>query len=350
MPYRDAEIRSLHVANDRVESIFGSYDYVGHIFRGTSVENLAGLAQQMRSHDFDRAENVRKRKQNGAPARDGFLNHRLPERLRESLVAFARAEAPRARRAAKIDITAHDVAKLERREERVVILLNKAVEDYAYSKELFMAWCAETEAWRTASTGVRPGEVAKADRNWNAFVKTKSGESDVLIFLRKQIEMRTIGCGWSQFTTRWSSNKDAKIGSVTHLRALVLVDILEHESTARRMNELPEEAALPQQVKRNLGQLGTIDADAADVEKRALFSADELARKADAEMQRRIEAGISDSVEDINAAVNNGKAPAFDQALVGKRLEVLYVPARTRTPAHESSSGQRGASRALLTV
>ena len=54
------------------------------------------------------------------------------------------------------------------------------------------------------------------------------------------------------------------------------------------MQELPEEAALPQQVRRNLGQLGSIDEDAADIEKRALFSADELAQKAEAAMQRRI--------------------------------------------------------------
>ena len=76
--------------------------------------------------------------------------------------------------------------------------------------------------------------------------------------------MRTIGLGWAQFATRWSSNKDAKIGTVAHLRKL-LVEILEHEVTVRRMRELPEEAALPQQIKRDLGQLGTLDADARTV-------------------------------------------------------------------------------------
>ena len=69
--------------------------------------------------------------------------------------------------------------------------------------------------------------------------------------------MRVIGLGWSEFATRWSSNKDSKIGTVTHLRAL-LIEILEHEITARRMKELPDEAALPQQVSRDLGQLGAV--------------------------------------------------------------------------------------------
>ena len=67
-----------------------------------------------------------------------------------------------------------------------------------------------------------------------------------------------------------------------------------------------------------------MDEDAADVEKRALFSVDELAKKAEEAMQRRVAAGISDSIEDLNGGVNGGNAPAFDQALVGKRLEVLW--------------------------
>ena len=321
--------RGAHTANDRVESNFGAYDYVGHVFRGTSVENLSGLTQQMRNHDFERPVLTWHDRRRAKPSSDdepppsaGFY-HRLPSaRLQESLVEYARKEAPRARVAAKTDLEAHDEAKLARREERVVTLLNKAVEDYAYSKELFGAWQADTLAWRTTARDVRPGEVVISDAKWAAFVKGKP-ESEALMFLRKQIDMRVLGCGLSQFATRWSSNKDSKIGTVTHLCKL-LHEILDHETTARRMHELPEEAALPQQVRRNLGQLGTVDEDAAEVEKRALFSAEELGRKADAAMQRRIEAGVSDSVEDLNGGVNRGAAPAFDQALVGKRLEVLW--------------------------
>ena len=269
-----------HTANDRVESNFGAYDYVGHVFRGTSVENLSGLTQQMRNHDFERPtltwHDRRKRKE---PSGDeplpatGFY-HRLPSvRLQESLIEYSRREAPRARVAAKSDLEAHDEAKLARREERVVTLLNKAVEDYAYSKELFNAWAADTDAWRSAK-GPRPGEVTKSDAKWAAFVMGKP-ESEVLMFLRKQIDMRVLGCGWSEFATRWSSNKDSKIGTVAHLRKL-LGELLEHETTARRMKELPEEAALPQQVRRSLGTLGTVDDDAVEIEKRAFFSSEEL--------------------------------------------------------------------------
>ena len=223
-----------HVANDRVESIFGSYDYVGHIFRGTSVENLSGLAQQMRNHDFERAPNVIKRKRTDAddapPPIAGFF-HRLPsDRLRQSLVSFARHEAPRARKAAQFDLAEHDNAKLARREERVVLLLNKAVEDYAYSKELFIAWGGKHSARDMAEV--------------NRFLSAKP-ESQQLEYLRKQIEMRVLALGWTQYATRWSNNKDSKVGTVEHLKAL-LKEILTEEVTARRLKELPTEAAPPQ--------------------------------------------------------------------------------------------------------
>ena len=47
-------------------------------------------------------------------------------------------------------------------------------------------------------------------------------------------------------------------------------------------------------------------------------------------MQRRVEAGVADNVE----RMQQKEAPAFDQALVGKRLEVLwkYFDKATNTP------------------
>eukprot|EP00966_Prymnesium_polylepis_P319048 7368990-Prymnesium_polylepis.1 len=41
-----------HQMNDHVESNFGCYDNVAHMFRYATVENLSGLAQQMRNQDF----------------------------------------------------------------------------------------------------------------------------------------------------------------------------------------------------------------------------------------------------------------------------------------------------------
>ena len=67
-------------------------------------------------------------------------------------------------------------------------------------------------------------------------------------------------------------------------------------------------------------KLERLDADAQEISKRAMFSVEELNAKAEAAMQRRIEAGIADGVE----RKQQKEAPAFDQALVGKRIEVLW--------------------------
>ena len=82
----------------------------------------------------------------------------------------------------------------------------------------------------------------------------------------------------------------------------------------------PAEAAPPHLEARDIGQLGTLDADAQEISKRAMFSAEELEVKAQQEMQRRIEAGIADAVERVQPK----EPPKFDQALVGKRIEVLW--------------------------
>ena len=159
-----------------------------------------------------------------APTVDGFY-HRLPSaRLRQSLILFGRHEAVRARKAERDDIRAHDEAKLVKREERVIELLNHAVSDYAYSKELFVAWQGENAARNDAAVG--------------AYLTKHTSEAQHLEYLRKQIEMRVLGLGWSQYATRWSSNKDSKVGTVAYLREL-LKEILIEEVSQRRLKQLP---------------------------------------------------------------------------------------------------------------
>ena len=144
--------------------------------------------------------------------------------------------------------------------------------------------------------------------------------------------MRVLGGGWTQYATRWSSNKDERIGTVAHLTTLLEEIVLEERSLAR-LKRLPKEAQPPHHQVKDLGQLGTADATAVAIASRALFSAEELEAKAEALMQRRVEMGISDPVEGMQP----DDAPEFDQALVGKRLEVLWK-------YHEKDSGKHAAS------
>ena len=303
-------IRGAHVINDYVESTFGCYDAVARQFRRTSVENLTGMAQQMRNGDFNRAPTIthdrRKRKEGAEPEvqRDGFFWSGLTDALRDSLVEMARHEANEARKAGRAALLAHDEHKLARREERLTEMLNAAVEHYAYATELFKAWEAQ---------GVK--SKVEVER----ILKDKP-EAQQLEFLRKQIEMRVLGLGWDTFATRWSSQSDVRIGTVAHLKALLVDEILPEEAAQRRLKKLPTEAAPPHHCTREIKQLGTADVDASAIAAKALFSTAELKAKVDIAIQRRIASGISDSVE----SMNDNDPPPFDQALVGKQLEVLW--------------------------
>ena len=304
-----------HVINDHCESHFGSWDYLSRVFRGASAEALSGMTQQMHTHDFELPPNVahdrRKAKESAEPFRGGFFHTGLNdkgaeagERLRESLVLMARHEAPAARRNGRLAQAAQDAERLSRREERVITLLNATVNAYAYNKELFARW--EAQGARN-----KPAVVAA--------LATRPAEAQKLEWLRLQIEMRVLGLGWSQFATRWSSKADSRIGSLVHLQKLLIDELLPFEATERRLKRLPTEAAPPQSLQKEARALGTLDVDAAEVEKKTLFSTEELERKAVEAMQRRVADGTADDVEALQPAT----APAF-QDLVGKWLEVRW--------------------------
>ena len=310
---RHAATAGAHVTNCRVESNFGCVDVLMRMYRHATVENISGMAQQMRNGDFDRTANVdhgrgRKRKKAEQELKGGFFWTGLTPELQSSLVEYTRKAAAGARAEGRRALKAHDDEKLQRREERLKTLLNAAVDHYAYALELFDAWKAQGATSKQ--------QVAKA--------LAGKPEAQQLEYLRLQIEMRVLGLGWTQYSTRWSSKADERIGTVAHLTALLEEIILEEKSrgrfTAGSISGLPVEPAPPHHQARDLGQLGTADAEATSIAQRALFSADELRAKAVAARQRREEAGVADSIERMQPH----DAPAFDAALVGKRLEVLW--------------------------
>ena len=85
----------------------------------------------------------------------------------------------------------------------------------AYAMELFDSWEANG---------------ARTKANVEAALKGHS-EAAQLEYLRRQIEMRVLGLGWTQFATRWSSQADERIGTVAHLKALLVGELLPEEAT-----------------------------------------------------------------------------------------------------------------------
>ena len=311
-----------HVTNDRVESNFGSMDSLMRMYRYATAENLSGIVQQMRNGDFERARVAdpvrgRKRTRDMQPEQlDGFFHSGLTQELQQSLVEYARKAAEGARKDGRLALKEHDEEKLARREERLITMLNAAVDRYAYALELFDAWAAKDGLRAKSATDVERALIDEKGR--------PKPEAEQLEYLRHQIEMRVLGLGWSQYSTRWSSQADTRIGTVAHLTDL-LQEILQEERSRGRltpgsMRGLPTEAAPPAQQAPDLGQLGTLDADAAEITRKSMFSAEELNAKVEVARQLRIAQGIADPVQ----WTQSKEAPPFDQSLVGKQLEVLW--------------------------
>jgi len=326
-----------HVTTDRVESNFGCIDILMRMFRYTTTENISGMAQQMRNQDFERPPPVlsdrRKRKHQPAAHLGGFFYSGLSAELQASLVAYSRKAAVGARADGRLALSAQEAEKLARREERLQTLLNNTVERYAYAKELFNAWAKEGGQRACSKQAVKAALLDDKGRD--------KPEAQKLEYLRNQIEMRVLGLGWTQYSTRWSSNADERIGSVAHLHGL-LDEIIDEERSRARFTAgtekgLPVEACPPQERWSCGPQLGTLDVDAQEVCSQSLFDRAQLERLAAKEMERRVAAGIADDVE----VLQQKEAPAFDQQLVGKRLEVLwrYYDKNTQEPRMIWSTG-----------
>ena len=298
--------------NDRSENKFATADFIMRTYRGIAVFNASGLVQQRVAHDFDRPARVvsdrRKRKATASPPEPpekpalGFF-WTLDTELKHSLVNMARCELAPALSKARLERQQHDEEKLSKREQAVQRQLNAVVEQYAEALELFQAW--QAQGWKDAAA-VKAGLAGKSI-------------SEQLRLLRLQIEMRTKGCGWRQFETKWGFNSDEKEQTIDELKTL-LKDVMVYERTLARSKKLPTEAALPQLSKRALKVLGTVDRDAARIEAASIFNTASLLPKAEAARARREAAGISDRVE----AQQQEHAPAFDVNLVGKWLQVCW--------------------------
>ena len=75
-----------------------------------------------------------------------------------------------------------------------------------------------------------------------------------------------------------------------------------------------------QSLQKEARSLGALDADAVEVEKKTLFSTEELRRKSDEAMQRRVADGTAADVEALQPPKD--QAPAFEQDPVDKWIEV----------------------------
>lgn len=119
--------------------------------------------------------------------------------------------------------------------------------------------------------------------------------------------MRTIGLGWIEFRSKWSSSSDECIGSISDLTTQ-LIDILEEEAD----RQIPDAAPAPIMQRKTFKQLGERTLQAEELaDQRLSLTAEQLLAAAIRERRRLEEAGILDTVLDRQPE----KPPPLDENL-----------------------------------
>ena len=189
----DAHERTIGVdaMNDGSENKFATADFVMRTYCGISTLNTSGIVQQRTAHDFDRplaiVSDRRKRKATPVEApKAGFFWSGLTIDLRHSLVPMVRHELSDALVVGRDERRQHNEEKLHRREEALQRQLNNAVDRYAEALELFDQWLTQGVRSKVELTAALEG----------------MSPAEQMAELRRQIEMRTRGCGWTQIAVR----------------------------------------------------------------------------------------------------------------------------------------------------
>ena len=213
------------------------------------------------------------------------------------------------------------------------------MKQYALALSFFKRWQSRgvesVEAMHTALSALASSAAV------TAITATAARERKVtqlqLDYLREQIEMRVIGCGFIEFKTPWSSSKDETVGTVADLTEL-LIEILNEEREREWAGELPEVAVVPVMKRKSFKELGTPTAQAKALATAIkALSPEELLVLAEAKREELEAAGEIDAVGDSQPE----KAPALDDSIIGAQLEVCWRYWRSPTEEERAAGEKR---------
>ena len=304
-----ADTIGLDASNDRLaESFFGMYDYVLRRCPGISMEAASAVAMAMLAKSWE----------------DGGTFHALPSHEAHALVELARTSVCEQRAVDRADHAEHDAYVTKKRKSNSQLELNALVKQYALALSFFKKW----QSRRVASVAAMHTALAALELPDDVRKQTQ----EQLNYLREQIEMRVVGCGF-QYKLTWYSSKSEEIGTVADLTEL-LIEILNEEGERQTHDDLPKVAAVPVMKRKSFKELGTPTAQAkalAPVIKE--LSPEELLALAVVKRKELEAAGEIDEVGDSQPE----HPPALDDSLIGTQLEVCW---RYWRPPTEEEKGQ----------
>ena len=286
-----ADTIGLDATNDRLaESLFGQWDLVLRRCGSTlSLEAACALVQSMRQSRFDP---------------EGAFTM-LPPKEADALIEYSMETVDEMRaidREHHAELDNYHAANCAKRLSNSQLELTALVKQYALALSFFDRW---------QKRGVASLQEAKEK------LKEIDTNQQKLDFVREQIEMRTVGLGFEEFRTAWSSGKDENVGTLDDLLDALQLIIAEEKERAGD-DSLPTCAVVPQMRRKTYKELGTPTPQAELLSAAKVpLSVDEkeLLERAREQRQTLVEASELDKVADQQ----DGAAPPHATSLSSTR-------------------------------
>ena len=272
--------------NDAAESPFAVVTENLQRFGRLTQVNAAATAHAKINGDFDR-------KILGADSDGAF--HRLPQKMKQSLIMFAVKDVPKVQETERKAIAKQREHKQKKKEALLKNKLKKAATAYA-QKLTFLEMYHSSACWRTAQ------DVKKIFRQ----LTSKSAKLEAI---KDQIKMRVIGLGWKDLHHAWS--KDGVEYSAEYLKKYLIKTIIPKQSKRSIPIEAPAAALESRSTKI---QLGTRTSDMIEIDK----SSEKACNKVRAIGLREL------NQIDLEKELQPFEIPEVNENIINERIEMLW--------------------------
>lgn len=228
------------------------------------------------------------------------LFHGLPEELKITAVMTAMEDAPITRQSNIASIDAQRAMKQKKEELKKQKGLENASDDYIEALIYHSMWNSEA--------------CMKTAKDITTGLKSLKYKKDKLQALKDNIQIRYRGFGWENWKTQWShGGVQYSIPELTK----TLKELMKEEKKKKR--SIPDKPKIPIPQRKDMPILGTESKQRGKLDKTGIEVEDEFEQKSRNEWKKREAEGFSS----IHSKRQKKNAPAVDETLIGKRIEVL---------------------------
>ena len=281
--------------NDLAESSFAGVTAQVQCFGRIGMHAAAAVSDMSRNEFFFRPTT-----KNEISNDKRGLFHGLPEELKVTAVMTAMEDAPATRQSNNASLDAQRAMKQKKEELKKQIGLENASDDYIEALIYHSMWDSEA--------------CMKTVKDITTGLKSLKYKKDKLQALKDNIQIRYRGFGWEDWKSQWSrGNKAYSIPELTKR----LKELMKEEKKKKR--SIPDKPKIPIPQRKEMAILGTESSQRGKLDINGIEVENQFELKSRNEWKKRDAEGFSS----IHSKRQKKNAPAVDETLIGKRIEVL---------------------------